>query len=136
MANFYKIQRIKLKILMKSKNEPLGGKWSFDKHLGKKPEQTTDISDQEFAPVLAEYESKLEEARNKVDRIAFSGQVPVIVSGSYNVGDYILPIEGPDDTIVGVACSLSSLTLEDYGKTVGKVWGTCLDKAWVAVKIG
>ena len=136
MANFYKIQRIKFNILMKSKNEPLGGKWSFDKHLGKKPEQTTDISDQEFAPVLAEYESKLEEARNKVDRIAFSGQVPVIVSGSYNVGDYILPIEGPDDTIVGVACSLSSLTLEDYGKTVGKVWGTCLDKAWVAVKIG
>ena len=108
----------------------------WDKHLGKKPEQTTDISDQEFAPVLAEYESKLEEARNKVDRIAFSGQVPVIVSGSYSVGDYILPIEGPDDTIVGVACSLSNLTLDDYGKTVGRVWGTCLDKAWVAVKIG
>jgi deoxyribodipyrimidine photolyase-related protein len=30
MANFYKIQRIKFNILMKSKNEPLGGKWSFD----------------------------------------------------------------------------------------------------------
>jgi hypothetical protein len=37
---------------------------------------------------------------------------------------------------VGVACSLSNLTLDDYGKTVGRVWGTCLDKAWVAVKIG
>ncbi len=30
MGNFYKIQRIKFNILMKSKNEPLGGKWSFD----------------------------------------------------------------------------------------------------------
>ena len=30
MANFYKIQRIKFNILMKNKNEPLGGKWSFD----------------------------------------------------------------------------------------------------------
>ncbi len=30
MANFYKIQRMKFNILMKSKNEPLGGKWSFD----------------------------------------------------------------------------------------------------------
>ena len=108
----------------------------WDKNIGKRPEQTTDITDEEFAPILAEYEIKLEEARNKVDRIAFSGQVPVIVSGSYNVGDYILPIEGPNDTIVGVACSLSSLTLQDYGKTVGKVWGTCLDKAWIAVKIG
>jgi hypothetical protein len=108
----------------------------WNKHLGKKPEQTTDISDEEFVPILTEYENNLEEARNKVDRIAFSGQVPVIVSGSYNVGDYILPIEGPDDTIIGVACSLSNLTLDDYGKTVGRVWGTCLDKVWVAVKIG
>jgi hypothetical protein len=108
----------------------------WDKNIGKRPEQTTDVTDEEFAPILAEYETKLEEARHKVDRVAFSGQVPVIVSGSYNVGDYILPIEGPNDTIIGVACSLSSLTLEDYGKTVGKVWGTCLDKAWIAVKIG
>lgn len=108
----------------------------WDKNIGSRPQQTTDVTDEEFAPILAEYEAKLEQARNTVDRVAFSGQVPVIVSGSYNVGDYILPIEGPNDTIIGVACSLSSLTLEDYGKTVGRVWGTCLDKAWIAVKIG
>ena len=30
MANFYKIQRMKHNILMKNKQEPLGGKWSFD----------------------------------------------------------------------------------------------------------
>lgn len=108
----------------------------WDKNIGSRPQQTTDITDEEFAPILAEYEAKLEQARHTVDRVAFSGQVPVIISGSYNVGDYILPIEGPNDTIIGVACSLSSLTLEDYGKTVGKVWGSCLDKAWIAVKIG
>ena len=122
--------------VVKSTDPSFVGGDSWDKHIGNRPQQTTCITDEEFAPILSEYESKLEEARNKVDRIAFSGQVPVIVSGSYNVGDYILPIEGPDDTIVGVACSLSNLTLEDYGKTIGKVWGTCLDKAWVAVKIG
>ena len=122
--------------VVKSTDPSFVGGDSWDKHIGNRPQQTTCITDEEFAPVLAEYEEKLEEARNKVDRIAFSGQVPVIVSGSYNVGDYILPIEGPDDTIIGVACSLSNLTLEDYGKTIGKVWGTCLDKAWVAVKIG
>jgi hypothetical protein len=122
--------------VVKSTDPSFVGGDSWDKHIGNRPQQTTCITDEEFAPILAEYENNLEEARNKVDRIAFSGQVPVIVSGSYNVGDYILPIEGPDDTIVGVACSLSSLTLDDYGKTVGRVWGTCLDKAWVAVKIG
>jgi len=122
--------------VIKSTDPSFVGGDSWDKHIGNRPQQTTCITDEEFAPILAEYESKLEEARNKVDRIAFSGQVPVIVSGSYNVGDYILPIEGPDDTIIGVACSLSNLTLDDYGKTVGRVWGTCLDKAWVAVKIG
>ena len=111
-----------------------GDNWSS--HLGNKPQRTEDVSEEEFAPIIAEFEAKLEEARNKVDRIAFSGQVPVIVSGSYNLGDYILPIEGPDDTIVGVACSISSLNLVDYSKTVGRVWGTCLDKAWIAVKIG
>ena len=30
MANFYKSQRMKHNILMKNKQEPLGGKWSFD----------------------------------------------------------------------------------------------------------
>jgi hypothetical protein len=111
-----------------------GDGWSS--HLGNKPQRTDDVSEEEFAPILAEFEAKLEEARNKVDRVAFSGQVPVIVSGSYNIGDYILPIEGPNDTIVGVSCNISCLTLPDYGRTVGRVWGTCLDKAWIAVKIG
>jgi hypothetical protein len=122
--------------VVKSTDPSYVGGDSWDKNVGKRPEKTTDITEEEFAPILAEFETKLEEARNKVDRIAFSGQVPVILSGSYNLGDYILPIEGPNDTITGVACSLSSLTLEDYGKTVGRVWGTCLDKAWIAVKIG
>ncbi|MBS91495.1 MAG: cryptochrome/photolyase family protein [Rickettsiales bacterium] len=36
MANFYKSQRIKHKILIDKDNKPLGGKWSFDKENRKK----------------------------------------------------------------------------------------------------
>jgi deoxyribodipyrimidine photolyase-related protein len=36
MANFYKDQRIRLNILINSKQEPLGGKWSFDEENRKK----------------------------------------------------------------------------------------------------
>ncbi len=122
--------------VVKSTDPSYVGGDTWDKHLGKRPQRTEDVSEEDFAPIMQEFENNLEEARQKVDRIAFSGQVPVIVSGSYNIGDYILPIEGPNDTIVGVACSIASLSVSDYSKTIGKVWGSCLDKAWVAVKIG
>jgi len=122
--------------VVKSTDPSYVGGDTWDKHLGKRPQRTEDVSEEDFAPIMQEFENNLEEARQKVDRIAFSGQVPVIVSGSYNIGDYILPIEGPNDSIIGVACSITSLSVSDYSKTIGKVWGSCLDKAWVAVKIG
>ena len=36
MANFYKIQRSKNKILIDNNNKPVGGKWSFDEDNRKK----------------------------------------------------------------------------------------------------
>ncbi len=49
MANFYKIQRIKFNILMKSKNEPLGGKWSFDEDNRNKLDPKVNIVKQSFS---------------------------------------------------------------------------------------
>lgn len=45
----------------------------------------------------AEY-SKLESEREKWDRIAYCGQVPINVTGA-SAGDYIIPVAGSDDTI-------------------------------------
>jgi len=82
----------------------------------------------------AEYNAKLEEARAKVDRIAFSGQVPCNVTGS-TVGDYIIPIELENGKIGGQA--ITNPTLEQYQISVGKVWKIMENgKAWIAVKIG
>jgi hypothetical protein len=81
-----------------------------------------------------EYKLQLEDARQKVDRIAFSGQVPCNVTGS-NVGDYIIPIQLENGKIGGQA--ITNPTFEQYQISVGKVWKVMENgKAWIAVKIG
>lgn len=70
------------------------------------------------------WEAAIEEARAIVDRVAFSGQVPVIVEGAYAPGQYLIAHEGPDDTIICRAHDLADLLADPalaYRK-VGKVW--------------
>lgn len=75
----------------------------------------------------------LEQERQKVDRIAFSGQVPCNVLNA-KVGDYIIPIND-NGKIKGQA--VTNPTFEQYQISVGKVWKIMEDgRAWVAVKIG
>jgi len=62
----------------------------------------------------------LEAARQKVDRIAFAGQVPVNVSDA-TPGQYIVPIETEDGGIAGIAKDEADLTLAEYMRAVGKV---------------
>jgi hypothetical protein len=72
------------------------------------------------APYLADkavFEAALEAARQKVDRIAFSGQVPVNVTGAIP-GQYIVPIND-NGSIKGEA--ISNPTFEQYQISVGKV---------------
>jgi hypothetical protein len=103
-----------------------GDTWGSVDEIGKMPENPTDEE-------KAEYEAKLEAARAKVDRIAFSGQVPCNVYNA-QVGDYIIPIE-LDGKTSGQA--VSNPTFEQYQISVGKVWKIMEDgRAWIAVKIG
>ena len=79
-------------------------------------------------------ETDLEIERAKVDRIAFSGQVPCNVTGA-SVGDYIIPVSSSDGKITGEA--VSNPTFEQYKISVGKVWKIMSNgNSWVAVKIG
>jgi hypothetical protein len=59
----------------------------------------------------------LEAARQKVDRVAFSGQVPVNVIGA-TPGQYIIPVND-NDVIRGIA--VTNPTFEQYQISVGKV---------------
>lgn len=118
---------------VKSTNPSYVGGDLWAESIGKRPLKTTDQTEEEFAPILAEFEIKLEEARSKVDRIAFSGQVPCNVYNA-QVGDYIIPINN-NGKISGQA--VTNPTFEQYQISIGKVWKIMEDgRAWVAVKIG
>jgi len=76
----------------------------------------------------------LEAARQKVDRIAFAGQVPVNVLGAMP-GQYIVPVED-NDGIRGVAKNEADLTLAEYMRAVGKVIAIETDgRAKIIVKV-
>ena len=104
-----------------------GDTWGSVDNIGKLSPQATEQEKRD-------YNAKLEVERAKVDRIAFSGQVPCNVTGA-TVGDYIVPIELENGKIGGQA--VTNPTFEQYQISVGKVWKIMEDgRAWITVKIG
>jgi hypothetical protein len=105
-----------------------------------------------FEAAQAQYEIDLpawevahEAARQRVDRIAYSGQVPVIVTGAFAPGDYIIAAEGDDDSIIAVAVPAADITFDQYRRRIGKVLAVTEDdpdgrwpagRAWVDVQHG
>lgn len=70
----------------------------------------------------AEFDVALEAARRKVDRIAYSGRVPVNVRCALP-GDYVVAAEGPNDTIVGLVVTAADMRADmaQYLLVVGRV---------------
>ena len=87
--------------------------WGNEDAVGPKP-------DAQDVDALAQWEADLEAVRQKVDRIAFAGQVPVNVMGA-TPGQYIVPVEAADGGIEGIAKNEADLTLAEYMRAVGKV---------------
>jgi hypothetical protein len=103
-----------------------GDVWGTEEKLNmKKPEMPSDISSnsisyQIYDASMVIFQSLLEANREKVDRIAFCGQVPVNVYGA-NPGDYIVPICLENDIISGINIPETNITFQDYMKAIGKV---------------
>lgn len=75
----------------------------------------------------------LEAARQKVDRIAFAGQVPINIKGA-TPGQYIVPTDD-NGAIKPTAVDEANMTLAMYMRAVGKVIATELDgRAKIIVK--
>jgi hypothetical protein len=89
-----------------------GDTWGSEDLVGKKPSE-------DEPSLLEKWEENFEIERQKVDRIAFAGQVPVNVAGA-TPGQYIIPIE-TNGFISGLAKDESDLTLTEYMRAVGKV---------------
>ena len=89
-----------------------GDAWGTEEVLGEKPADDSDD--------LPAYEEKYEAARKMVDRIAFSGQVPVNVTGT-TPGQHIIPTASSGDAITGVAKAEKDLSITEYMSSIGKV---------------
>lgn len=61
------------------------------------------------------------------EKVAFMGQVPVVVLGKVNRGDYILPSGGHNG--MGIAISPEKMTTSDYKKVVGVAWSASQNDA-------
>jgi len=100
----------------------------------KEPQRYTDEGKTEYTTAWKDWQTRREAARVNVDRIAFSGQVPVNITGSFSVGDYVYP-QANGSNIECVA--KTTPTFEEYQLCVGKIWTTMDDgRPLVAVKIG
>jgi hypothetical protein len=107
-----------------------GDTWGSHEALGL---ESPDKEDPDYKEKEAAIAVALEAARQKVDRIAFSGQVPVNVTGA-TVGDYIVPVAGPDGGITGNP--VTNPTFDQYRAAVGRVWKILEDgRAFVSVKV-
>lgn len=118
-----------IRFAIKSTNPSIvgGDTWGTEEIVGKRPEQpvkTEEMPDEEFTALeeqykldLADFEARLEAERQKVDRIAYAGKVPVNVLGA-KAGDYIIVVD-KEDKIDGEA--ISNPTFEQYLKCVGRV---------------
>jgi len=103
-----------------------GDTWGSVDVLGQRPndDATQEVKDAFYAA--------LEAARQRVDRIAFAGQVPVNVTGA-TAGQYIIPVNN-NGAIKGEA--VSNPTFEQYQIAVGKVIAIESDgRAKIIVKV-
>ena len=92
------------------------------------------IAVQQDAQAMATFDAALEVERQKVDRIAIAGRVPVNVHGA-QPGDYIVPVQD-GASIKGIAVHEDNLSMKQYFRAVGRVIMIEPDgRAYVMVKV-
>jgi hypothetical protein len=111
--------------LLKSTNPCMvgGDVWGSEAIVGEKPKEPENATEEEkaaHAAALAAWEARLEAERQKVDRMAFAGQVPVNILGA-TPGNYIIPLRNADGSIGIAAVAQADMTFSQYQSAVGRV---------------
>ena len=111
--------------LLKSTNPCMvgGDVWGTEAIVGEKPKEPENATEEEkeaYVIALAAWKARLEAERQKVDRMAFAGQVPVNIQGT-TPGDYIIPLRNADGTIGVAAVSKADMSFSQYQSAVGRV---------------
>jgi hypothetical protein len=79
-----------------------------------------DVQMAAYQTSLSSWEEAFEAARQKVDRIAYSGKVPVNVIGA-TPGQYVIAVAASDGSITGHVIDKSALSFQQYQDAVGRV---------------
>jgi hypothetical protein len=109
-----------------------GDVWGNEESLG--IQRPTDVESPTYGADLAVFEMRLEAARQRVDRIAYCGQVPVNVHGAAP-GQYVVPIQDGDG-ISGILVDDDAISFAQYRRAVGVVQNILADgRANVRVKV-
>ncbi len=126
--------------LLKSTNPCMvgGDVWGTEATVGEKPKNPEESATEEekaaHAVALAAWEARLEAERQKVDRMAFAGQVPVNIQGA-TPGNYIIPLRNVDGSIGIAAVAQADMSFSQYQIAVGRVISILADgRANVIVK--
>jgi hypothetical protein len=126
--------------LLKSTNPCMvgGDVWGTEAIVGEKPKNPEESATEEekaaHAAALAAWEARLEAERQKVDRMAFAGQVPVNIQGA-TPGNYIIPLRNADGSIGIAAVAQADMSFSQYQSAVGRVISILADgRANVIVK--
>jgi hypothetical protein len=126
--------------LLKSTNPCMvgGDVWGTEAIVGERPKSPEESATEEekaaHAAALAAWEARLEAERQKVDRMAFAGQVPVNIQGA-TPGNYIIPLRNADGSIGIAAVAQADMSFSQYQSAVGRVISILADgRANVIVK--
>lgn len=95
-----------------------GDEWS--ESFEEKPQRKNYYSDEDYDHALAGWTERFEALRNTVDRISFTGKVPVNFCDC-NPGQYLYAIEGVNDTITFASIDPSNITFAIYPFIIGRV---------------
>ena len=99
-----------------------GDTWGGEDQVGVQPQAPAEDAEQEvidqYETDIAAFNAAHEAARQLVDRIAYSGKVPVNIQGA-TAGDYIIAVAADDGSINGQAVSDPDFT--QYKLAVGRV---------------
>jgi hypothetical protein len=108
-----------------------GDNWGTEDSIGMK--RPTDTEADDYQERLEAFNEAVEVARQKVDRIAYCGQVPVNVIDAVP-GQYVVPVQDGEG-IKGILMNEDDMTLKQYMKAVGIVQNILPDgRANVRVK--
>lgn len=117
-----------------------GDTWGSEKAVGmahpEKPASNATAAERaKYLADKAKFDALLALAQSRVAIIAYAGQVPVNVKGG-KPGQYVIPVRGKGDTIVGRFVDAASMTFQQYRTAVGIVQNVLPDgRANVRVKV-